>query len=48
MVLNFYICFWKCRFGGGGGGILVKDVFGNDVVVVEWFKIYGFGDWILI
>eukprot|EP00268_Persea_americana_P049315 TRINITY_DN527_c0_g1_i2.p1 TRINITY_DN527_c0_g1~~TRINITY_DN527_c0_g1_i2.p1 ORF type:complete len:233 (+),score=64.03 TRINITY_DN527_c0_g1_i2:304-1002(+) len=30
--------------GGGSGGIVAKDAFGNDVIASEWLKTHGPGD----
>lgn len=45
LVVKYLIFFFS---GGLGGGVMVKDVFGNDVKVMEFLVFYNVGDWVLV
>lgn len=45
LVVNYFIFLFS---GGFGGGVIVKDVFGNDIIVSEFLVNYNFGEWILV
>lgn len=45
LVVNYFIFLFS---GGVGGGVIVKDVFGNDIIVSDFLVSYNFGEWILV